>query len=1140
MLNQYHERIISSPIYQSLLVFVLSILSLGASSQGTIQIGSGSASGGVFPINSCYGYNYSQQIYLAGEYSNGGGVAGDITGIRFYYTTGGTTTANWINDWNVYIGHTSKSAFTSNTDWEAFANLTPVYSGSIVAVENSWIEILFTAPFNYDGTSNILIAIDENAPNFSCTANWSSYTAPGNQGLLYRSDGTNPDPASPPTASTGPTNSIAQIQFIGIQADCLPPTGVSLNPTSISEISASWSGVGALSYNYELRTSGAPESGVDGLVYSGNTIENSIVFGALSTSTPYQLYIQTVCESSNSVWAGPFNSIIIEGDVCGTAIDLNTLVSPYNGTTIGANVDFSGPCNAGNSSPDLIYFIEVLANATLTIGQTANGYDSENYVGYGGSCPGATQIACFDDPDVQNVVWTNTTGETQIVYWVQDGFSGAGNAGTFTLAWSITPPPACVPPSALTVTVNSLTSATMSWNPPNPNNVSGYEYVYSTVNTPPAGSGTFTDLNSIEVSDIVPGSTYYVFVRSDCGGDLFSDWVGPVSFITIPGNVCETAIDLSTLTNPFDGTTVGATHEFSGPCNGGNTSPELFYYIEVPNGFTLSIGQTVNAYDSEVYVGYGGSCPGTTQIACFDDPDTQVVNWLNETGETQIVYWVQDGYLGAGNTGTFTLAWSLTPPPVICLIPENVSAIVTDAANQEVTISWDAPAELPAEGYEYVVTDINATPAGGGTQTSESSAVVGGNAYNTSYYVFVRSNCGDGNFSDWTLSTSFLVEPVEGCTDTQACNYNPDAVEDDGSCAYETMFYLDSDGDGYGDLNQTTDACEQPEGYVSNSTDCDDADSEKWQTADLYIDSDGDGYNNGIESVCYGAEIPEGYSLSTDGGDCNDEDNLSWQSAVLYIDIDGDGYTNGAETVCYGGEIPVGYIVESIGVDCDDNDETIWQSQTLYVDQDGDGYDNGYADICYGNTIPDGYALNSLGTDCDDNDVTQWDLVQLTVTLDLGIEDALCSNFSETADLTGGLPVGGSWSGTGVEGSTFFSEGLAAGTYTITYTVEDDGTCVIGGSATDEIEVEICSGINELSDKQISLFPSVTTGIISIRSEVNLRDAIIMDSFGKQINIITINNQGTQLYLDHLAAGVYFIKVNSDFGQKSFRVVKVD
>ena len=37
-----------------------------------------------------------------------------------------------------------------------------------------------------------------------------------------------------------------------------------------------------------------------------------------------------------------------------------------------------------------------------------------------------------------------------------------------------------------------------------------------------------------------------------------------------------------------------------------------------------------------------------------------------------------------------------------------------------------------------------------------------------------------------------------------------------------TLYYKDSDEDTFGDANKTINACNQPDGYVANSTDCDD------------------------------------------------------------------------------------------------------------------------------------------------------------------------------------------------------------------------------------------------------------------------------------------------------------------------------
>ncbi len=61
-----------------------------------------------------------------------------------------------------------------------------------------------------------------------------------------------------------------------------------------------------------------------------------------------------------------------------------------------------------------------------------------------------------------------------------------------------------------------------------------------------------------------------------------------------------------------------------------------------------------------------------------------------------------------------------------------------------------------------------------------------------------------------------------GCMDGGACNYDPNAYESDNSCVYPSLFYYDGDNDGFGTSNNVSNACEQPESYVSNSDDCDD------------------------------------------------------------------------------------------------------------------------------------------------------------------------------------------------------------------------------------------------------------------------------------------------------------------------------
>ena len=50
-----------------------------------------------------------------------------------------------------------------------------------------------------------------------------------------------------------------------------------------------------------------------------------------------------------------------------------------------------------------------------------------------------------------------------------------------------------------------------------------------------------------------------------------------------------------------------------------------------------------------------------------------------------------------------------------------------------------------------------------------------------------------------------------GCTNPDACNYNPEAVCDDGSCTTTITWHIDLDGDGYGTSDQTFDgSCDSP------------------------------------------------------------------------------------------------------------------------------------------------------------------------------------------------------------------------------------------------------------------------------------------------------------------------------------------
>ena len=128
-----------------------------------VQIGSGTDQNQSTPFEPYYGFSYAQSIYTAAELVT----SGTITAIQWYYS--GTTALPNSQDLSVYIGHTTKTEFTSTTDWEPIGNLTLSYTGGITIPTpgtNGWVTITLDTPFVYNGTSNLIVAVDENIKFF--------------------------------------------------------------------------------------------------------------------------------------------------------------------------------------------------------------------------------------------------------------------------------------------------------------------------------------------------------------------------------------------------------------------------------------------------------------------------------------------------------------------------------------------------------------------------------------------------------------------------------------------------------------------------------------------------------------------------------------------------------------------------------------------------------------------------------------------------------------------------------------------------------------------------------------------------------------------------------------------------------------
>ena len=240
-----------------------------------------------------------------------------------------------------------------------------------------------------------------------------------------------------------------------------------------------------------------------------------------------------------------------------------------------------------------------------------------------------------------------------------------------------------------------------------------------------------------------------------------------------------------------------------------------------------------------------------------------------------------------------------------------------------------------------------------------------------------RDTDGDG-FGDPEMVSEACAQPEGFVADDRDCDdINSDVypgaaeycngVDDDcdGSTdeddALDTLtWYLDGDGDGAGDQTQTTQACTQPLGYLSDASDCDDNDDDVYPGAPENC--------NGVDDDCDGSIDEESSDLG-----------------VFYADLDGDGYGDASNTVTACAQ-PSGYVLNQS--DCDDEDATVYPAgeevcdgvdndcdgavdeQTAsdallwYEDNDGDGYGN-LSSPMTACAQPSGYVADA--SDCNDN-----------------------------------------------------------------------------------------------------------------------------------------------------------------------------
>ena len=367
--------------------------------------------------------------------------------------------------------------------------------------------------------------------------------------------------------------------------------------------------------------------------------------------------------------------------------------------------------------------------------------------------------------------------------------------------------PSCQVPTTLTFNSVTATSATIAWTAASPAPALGYQYYISTTNTPPTAATVptgNTTATSVNLTALVPNTTYYFWVRSACTATDSSLWMNGGNFST--GQIPAPIPYSQPFTGPNDWGFVNGTQNNKWVYGSAVGNPANSIYISNDDGVTNAYSNSASVVQAyrDIIVPAGSTIatftfdwkalgegnfdyfrvwlvPTTTnpvagtQIAAgpgriqIPGNFNQQTNWQTYFNPTLNISSF------AGQTMRIVFEWRndssvFNNPPVAidninlviptCQVPTNLTA--NPVGSTTATINWTAASPVPVGGYQYYFSTINTPPTGAtipsGT-TATLSAALTGLTPNTTYYFWVRSKCAGTDASLW-MSGSFTTGQI--------------------------------------------------------------------------------------------------------------------------------------------------------------------------------------------------------------------------------------------------------------------------------------------------------------------------------------------------------------------------------------------
>lgn len=294
-------------------------------------------------------------------------------------------------------------------------------------------------------------------------------------------------------------------------------------------------------------------------------------------------------------------------------------------------------------------------------------------------------------------------------------------------------------------------------------------------------ASSFANTHNV-LTGLTIGATYYVRIYSTSSAAnvfvIFNICVNTPVGPPPAHDGCATAQAL-TCGVPFIGNNTLATNDVLPPSTCGSSGSIATYkgvWFTVTPGTSgpITIDACGTYFDSYLRV-YTGDC---ATLTCFQN--TSGIGYADggcPTGEGSQFNASKLTFTGVANQTYYILLTGYSATQygeynIVAICPKECTSAptggsVTNITSSTADIGWTASVPPPTDGYEYYFS-TSATPPTSSTIPSGSAAGTSATLINltpvTTYYVWVRSYCSAGDFSDWHALPSFTTTPGTGCT----------------------------------------------------------------------------------------------------------------------------------------------------------------------------------------------------------------------------------------------------------------------------------------------------------------------------------------------------------------------------------------